>query len=286
MRSISRAAEANGISQSAASQHLDKVEETLEMKLVDRSTRPLVVTDAGRLYMEFCRDVLRLKNQFEISLEGLKGEVRGVVRVGSIYSVGISEMSCLEEEFHKRWPKAELVVEYLRPENVYKAVVEEAVDLGLVSYPEADRAVSVTPWREERMVVAFNPKHALASLEKVLRHNLAGQHFVGFDQDLPIARDVKRYLKDAGVEVHEVMHFDNIQTMKEAVAIGSGIAILPERILHPDIEQGRLVTAALEPPLSRPLGILQLRKKQLNRATQSFLNLLLETKSPSQPAAV
>jgi DNA-binding transcriptional LysR family regulator len=279
-RSISKGAQLNEVSQSAASQHLQELERQLGVPLVDRRTRPLTLTQAGRLYHEFCRDVLRLRREFNVALEAQKGEVRGEVRVASIYSVGLSEMTCLESEFSRRWPEAKLSVEYLRPEKVYEAVEAETVDLGLVSYPEPSKEVKVTSWRDERMVVAVNPSHSLAGRAVVAPAELAGLAFVGFDQDLPIARHVRQFLRESGVEVDQVLHFDNIQTMKEAVTLGSGLSILPERILQADVEQGRLRAIALEPGLSRPLGILQLRRKKLNRVTQSFLNLLLEMPGP------
>jgi DNA-binding transcriptional LysR family regulator len=276
-RSISKAAKMNSISQSAASQHLQELERSLEVKLVDRGTRPLRLTEAGRIYAEFCRDVVRRRQEFTVELESFKGRAEGKVRVASIYSVGLSEMSSLEEQFAGRCPEAELWVDYLRPEKVYEAVRSDRADLGLVSYPEPSKELQVIPWRQEKMTVAVAPGHPLARHEVVSAAELDGESFVGFDEDLPISRDVKRFLKEAGVDVELVMRFDNIQTMKEAVALGSGISILPERILRADVEQGRLRAIPLEDPsLWRPLGILHLRKKKFNRATQIFLNLLLE----------
>ena len=161
-RSFSRGAAMNDLSQSAASQHVQEIEKTLGVELLDRSSRPLVVTPAGHLYNEFCRDVLRRKEEFEVALERLKSEVEGTVRVASIYSVGLSEMVQLEEEFARRQPEARLRVEYLRPEKVYAAVLADDADLGLVSYPEASREIMVIPWREEEMVLAASPDHPLA----------------------------------------------------------------------------------------------------------------------------
>ena len=59
----------NGISQSAASQHLQDLEEQLGVTLLDRSSRPLTVTEAGKLYLEMCRDVLRRRDEFLVALE-------------------------------------------------------------------------------------------------------------------------------------------------------------------------------------------------------------------------
>ena len=79
--SFSRGAAMNGISQSAASQHVQELERGLGVELLDRSTRPLVVTQAGRLYADFCRDILHRKDDFEVALQRLKQEVEGTLRV-------------------------------------------------------------------------------------------------------------------------------------------------------------------------------------------------------------
>ena len=161
-RSVSRGASLAGISQSAASQTIQELERDLGVPLLDRSTRPLTLTEAGRLYADMCRDVLRRKEEFDAELDRLKTEVEGTVRVASIYSVGLSEMSHLEQEYSRRYPEAKLEVEYLRPEKVYEAVVMDRADLGLMSYPEPSKEVTVLPWREEEMVVAASPYHHLA----------------------------------------------------------------------------------------------------------------------------
>src|SRR5258707_15600000 len=104
---MSRGAEHCGVSQSAASQHVQEVERRLGVTLLDRSKRPLELTPAGRLYQEFCREVLRREEEFSLSLESIKGNVEGTVRVVSIYSTGLSEMSRLREEFAALHPTAQ-----------------------------------------------------------------------------------------------------------------------------------------------------------------------------------
>jgi len=276
-KSISRAAQLHGISQSAATQRVQELEKTLKVRLLDRGRRPLVLTDAGRLFYDFCREVLRHKEDFDVSLDRLKGRLEGVVRVASIYSVGISELSHLEQVFSSRLPSAELRIEYLRPERIYEVILSEQADLGLLSYPEASRDIKVIPWREEEMVVAVSPGHSLAAKERVEPVDLTGEDYVGFDDDLPISRGLKRFFREHRVEVNPVMHFDNIQMIKEAVALGSGVSILPACALRFEIAQGRLVAVPLAPPgLRRPLGIIHLRRKRFNQATLSFLHLLKE----------
>jgi DNA-binding transcriptional LysR family regulator len=276
-KSISRAATHCGISQSAATQHVQEVERRLGLPLVDRSTRPLALTEAGKLYADFCREVLRREDQFLVALEQLKGEAEGAVRVASIYSIGLSEMSRLRQEFERRHPHAQLHVDYLRPDKIYEAVMGDHADLGLVSYPVAKRELAVVPWRKEQMAVAMPPSHPLATKTILQPADLNGQDFIGFDEDLLIRRELDRFFRDHGVEVNQVMQFDNIQTIKEAVALGSGISILPERTMQTEIEQGRLISVPLHAPeLLRPLGIVHRKRKKFNLAAQAFLKLLRE----------
>jgi DNA-binding transcriptional LysR family regulator len=285
-RNVSHGAEVCGVSQSAASQHLHETERLLGVQLLDRSTRPIELTEAGRLYYEFCRDVLRRQEEFEESLDKLKGRVQGTVRVAAIYSVGLSDMSRLELELSRRMPQAELLVEYLRPEKVYDAVLTDQADLGLVSYPESNREITAIPWREEKMMVAAAPSHPLAARQTLDLADLAQQNFVAFDDELRVGREVKRYIRESGAQLNVVMHFDNIQTMKEAVVLGSSISIMPVRVLRNDIEQGRLVAIPIQGcTLVRPLGIIHRRRKTFNRATRTFLELLRQEAALEPPPA-
>jgi DNA-binding transcriptional LysR family regulator len=274
-RSMSRGAAHSGVSQSAASQHVQEVERRLGVTVFDRTKRPLALTDAGKLYAEFCRDVLRREEEFTAAIEELRGGVAGSVRVASIYSVGLSEISRLQEEFSSRYPGASLQVEYMRPEKIYEAVRSEAADLGLVSYPESNREIAAIPWRQEEMQLAASPSHRLAAQAQVFPADLQGESFIGFDEDLRIRRELDRFFRAHGVEVSMLMHFDNIQTIKEAVALGSGISILPARTMQAEISQGTLVAVPLHAPeLVRPVGIVHRKRKKFNAATRAFLELV------------
>lgn len=248
--------------------------------LLDRSHRPLRITAAGQLYLDYCREGLRRKEQFETELEQLKNEVEGTVRVASIYSVGLSEMVELEQEFARRQPTASLEVEYLRPEKVYQAVLADQADIGLVSYPESSRDITVIPWRQEEMVLAASPYHPMAGRTEIKPAELDGVEFIGFDDELPIRREVDRFLKSHGVEVNQILHFDNLQMIKEAVAHQVGVSIMPARVLLDEMRQGRLVAIPIEAPeLYRPLGIIHRRRKRFQKVTQAFLDLLCESPS-------
>ncbi len=125
------------------------------------------------------------------------------------------------------------------------------------------------------MTVAVYPGHRLAGQESIQPADLNGEAFIAFDEEVIIRRELDRFFRDNGVEVEVAMHFDNIQTIKEAVAQGGGISILPERTMQAEVEQKRLVSVPLDAPkLRRPVAIIHRRKKKFNRAGREFLRLV------------
>ncbi|MEO8098505.1 MAG: LysR family transcriptional regulator [Acidobacteriota bacterium] len=290
-RSFSRAAAMSGISQSAASQQVQELERVLQVTLIDRSRRPLVVTSAGELYAEFCRDVIRRKQDFDTALGRLRdktgaADVEGIVRVASIYSVGVSELIQLEKRFTELHPHSEVAIAYLQPGKVYAAVLEDQADLGLVSYPEPSRELNVIPWRREEMVLAASPDHPIA--RQAAAHQgplpiteLEGVDFVGLDEELPIRQHVDRFFREKNVKVNLSLHFDNIEMVKQAVAHDAGVSILPYRAMREELRQKRLTAIRLAGAvLYRPLGIIHRKKKQFHPVMQAFLEMLTEAPVP------
>jgi DNA-binding transcriptional LysR family regulator len=276
-RSVSKAARWNDLSQSAASQALSELERELGVTLFDRGTRPLTVTPAGKAYVEFCRDVIRRHDEMLSLLDSIKKQLNATVRLAAIYSVGLSEMSGIEARFAERFAEAELQVQYLRPERVWQAVADDDADLGLMSYAESSREVMALPWRDEEMVVAVPPDDPLAVHESLSISALNGRAFVAFDEDLPIQQHIDRYMREHDVEVEISLRFDNIEMIKQAVAHGAGISIMPERVMHEDMLQGRLIALPLDPAeLFRPVRIVHRRRKVFNEVTIGLLDLLKE----------
>jgi DNA-binding transcriptional LysR family regulator len=274
-RSFSRAAGENGISQSGASQVVNQLERRLGVKLIDRSKRPFVLTPEGETYYEGCRKLVQRYDALEDQVRTLHEEVSGRVRVVSIYSVGLHHMSRHLQQFLAQYPKANVRLEYQHPHRVYEAVEKDHADLGLVSYPRASRTIEAIGWREEPMVLVCAPAHRLAGHRRVALQYLAGEKMIGFDSDLTIRREIDRVLALHDVEARVVMEFDNIETIKRAVEIDAGVALLPQPTVVREVEAGSLAMVPLETEeLVRPLGIIHRRGKELGSTTRRFIELL------------
>lgn len=280
LRSFSQAARMNHVTQSAASQMVLQLERRLGIQLIDRSTRPLQTTPVGRTYFEGCRDLVEKYAELEATIRNAKDELDAIVQVVAIYSVGLGDMGNLVHHFKAQHANARIQIDYLHPDQVYERVAAGTADFGLVSYPRRSRELLVLPWREEEMVLACSPRHRLAGRASVEPPELAGEKFISFDKDLMIRRGVDRFLRDHGVSVEITHVFDNIESIKKAIELDAGIALLPFATVHREVEASTLVAIPLAGcRFVRPLGIIQSRQHNLSSTALRFRELLREFKT-------
>jgi DNA-binding transcriptional LysR family regulator len=283
-RSFTAAADQNGLSQSAASQLVQQIEEHLGTQLLDRSRRPFVLTPEGKAYYEGCRRIVREYEALESQVKSLHDAIAGRLTVAAIYSVGLAHMRRYVQKFRSMHPNASVRLEYLHPERVYEVVGNGDADLGLVSYPQSSRTIDYVPWRSERIVIVCGPEHRLASRRSAPLATLEGEMLVGFERGLQIREEIDRELVRHKVHVERGPEFDNIETIKQAVEIGAGVALLPEPTVERERAAGSLATVSIEGEgLLRPLGILHRRHGELSAAAKEFIDMLTSPEA-SQPA--
>ena len=277
-RSFSRAANENGMSQSGASQVVHQLERHLGTKLIDRSKRPIALTPEGKAYHSGCWKLVRNYLALEESIRELHQDVAGRVTVASIYSVGLSHINRLVQQFLLRHPKADVRVEYQHPDQVYRLVERDQVDVGLVSYAKSTRTIEAMPWRNETMVLVCSPENRFARRESVALGELDGTKMVGFDQHLKIRREIDRALARNNAAADVVMDFDNIETIKRAIEIDAGVGLLPEPTVAREVAAETLIALPVEGPgLVRPISVIQRRARDLGKTALRFVQLLQES---------
>lgn len=279
-RSFSQAATANQMTQSAASQIVLQIEKKLGAQLIDRSVRPLRLTEQGKYFADGCQHVVDQYRKLEESIRGPTPDLPLTVQVAAIYSIGLRDMHQYIDTFSRTeshaHPNTQVRIEYLHPDKVVEHVLAGTADLGIVSFPKRTRDLEAIPWRQEEMVLVCTPSHPLASLPSVPPSRLRGVTFIGFDRGLVIRREVDRFLREHAVEVNIVLEFDNIETIKKAVIEEPGVALLPYPTLRPEVDSGTLVAIPLAGSrFMRPLGIIH-RKHSLNTAASRFVKVLQE----------
>ncbi|MEX0777538.1 MAG: LysR family transcriptional regulator [Phycisphaeraceae bacterium] len=287
-RSFSQAAGRHGVTQSAASQRINRLEKRLGLTLVDRSVRPLVLTPAGEEFARECREILERYDVLERRIAKLKPQSGGEVVVSAIYSAGIDLLNQVKESFEQKHPRVTVRVDYRRPQEVYDAVRQDRCDLGILSYPQRWPEVGVIPLRHERMAVVCHPRHKLAQYEVVQASDLDRWAMLTFEASLPVGRRIRRYLREHRAAPRVLNVFDNIDTIKNALAVTEAFAILPRRTVWREAVAGTLALVELEPELLRPLGIIYHRGRRSNGSSaapfggvaQAFVDYLLQHAGP------
>ena len=300
-RSFSRAAERHGLSQPAASLRVQQLEARLGVRLLDRSVRPPALTEPGRRYAEGCRSLLaaheRLVEDVTSSAGGEPDPV--VVRVAAIYSAGIAWLDGAADR-HVKAVEAATVrgsgggsggravrvrIEYTSPDGVEAAVRGGDADFGVVSFADGFAGMRHQPLREEPMGIVCPPGHPLAREASVSPRHLAKHAPLRFDAKLPVGRATDAWFAAAGVHLGGGHRFDNLDTLKAAVAETGRFAILPLRPCAAELASGKLVAVALNPPLVRPIGLLFPRGKPAGPEARAFAEALRAEASAGPPDA-
>lgn len=271
-QSFSRAAKLNGITQSAVSQQLRAMEKHFNVLIVDRSQKQFRLTrEGGKLY-DSAKEILHRYDKLVSELQEMEKIISGTIHISTIYSIGLHELPPYITRFLKEYPSVNVRVEYRRSNLVYEDIQQNAVDLGLVAYPVKMRQVEVIPFLEDRMVLICNPESSLAQRKQIDAKDLRGQKFIAFDQDIPTRKATDQLFKDWKLDMEPIMEFDNIETVKRAVEINAGFAIVPQGTVKQETAQGLLKAVPLKgPAIMRPLAIIHRKGRVLTPAMKKFI---------------
>ncbi len=278
--SFSRAAKLNGITQSAVSQQLRSMERHFNALIVDRSQKQFRLTQEGRRLYESSKEILHLYERLDCEIQEMRKIISGNIKLATIYSVGLHELPRYLKDFMQEYPSVNVHVEYRRSNHVYEDVLHNAVDLGVVAFPVKNRQLEIVPFKNDHLVVAVSVTHPLAEAESVTVKELAGYDFVGFDKDIPTRKATDEIFRAAKVSVEPKMEFDNIETVKRAVEINAGFAILPAMTIAQEVRNGLIREVPFKKKeFSRPIAIIHRKGRVLTPAMKKFVQLLTGTRS-------
>ncbi len=274
--SFTKAAQVNNVTQSAVSQTISALERQFKALLIERSKKNFRLTAEGQVVYDFSKRILQSFGAIHSKMQELNNEISGQIRIAAVYSIGLHDLPPYEKRFLKDHPNVNLHVAFRRENRVYDDVLGNIVDLGLVAYPSRDAKLETVNLREDELVLICNPQNPLAKQKSIRLKALDGHKFISFEPDMPTRKALDRALKDQGVSVQHVMQFDNIETLKRAVEIDAGVAIVPKVTVHQELADKTLAAVALEGKHVRQLAVIYKKGKVLSPAMKAFIALLKE----------
>ncbi len=276
-QSFSKAAQLNSITQSAVSQQVRAIEERFHVPLIERSSKRFALTREGDLFYQTSRQIVTHYETLQHQFNEMRNIISGTIRLATVYSIGLHELPPYLKRFLIEFPQVNVHVEYRRSNQVYDEVQAGTCDLGLVAFPSQKKNLKTEPFKKDRLVAICAPHHPLAQTTEVKVADLGPHKFIAFESDIPTRRAIDKMFREAGVDPKPVMEFDNIETVKRAVEIDAGIAIVPRATIEQEAKAGSLVPIEFEGrQFYRPLGIIYKSGRVLSPALKRFLKTLQE----------
>ena len=273
--SFSRAAKLNGVTQSAVSQQLRAMEKHFDILIVDRSQKQFRLTREGQKLYEAGKEILYMYEKLNSELQEMRKIISGNVHISTIYSIGLHELPPYIKTFLQVFPAVNVRVEYRRANNVYEDVLHNSTDLGIVAYPQKNKQLEIIPFAEDKMVLVVHPNHRLAGESKIELKELANEKIIGFESDIPTRKATDNAFRALQIDNMPVMEFDNVETVKRAVEIDAGVAILPKATVLSEEKQGLLKLIPIKgDPIKRPLALLHRKGRVLTPALSKFIDLM------------
>ncbi len=275
LRSFSKTADKHMVSQSAVSQQVAQLEIEHKCQLLNRQKRPLELTAAGEIFYRAARDMVDRYELLRSEMNTLKQAAQCRVNVGAIYSIGMHTLPEYLKKFMVKRPNVNVHVEYFTADKIYEMVLAGELDIGLVAVPRRDKRLEVYDFEDEPLVLACSPKHPLAAQSHIDIHKLQFERFISFEDGVPTRVWIDGIFQRYNIVIRPVMEFDNVETVKKAVEINSGVSILPRPAMLQELAAGTIKAIEFENErFVRPTGILVRRDRVISQETRYLIDLL------------
>ena len=275
MKSFSRAAEKNMISQSAVSQQLAQLEKSFNTPLIDRSRKSFSLTAAGELFYNTCKDVLSRYENFQSSLNYLKNSTKSKISVAAIYSIGMHSLQSYVKKFMELYPQVYLDIEYLSAVEIYNRLLLGKIDVGLVAVPRNHPDIQVFDFVSEPLVLVCSPQHPFARKTSIDVYMIQYQPFIAFARNVPTRNWIDQLLLRYDIALKPLMEFDNVETIKRVVEINTGISIMPETTIQNELANKTLKAIPFSnEKFKRPTVVIIRKNRAMNDNLKAFVEIL------------
>ena len=272
--SFSRAARELHLTQPAVSMQIRLLERQAGVPLLERVGKRAFPTAAGTVLLEHAARAFRELRAGLDRVQALRGVVAGQVRLGTSAAISVYLLPRALRAFRAQFPAIELVVMTGLASDIARLVVANELDLGLVTLPLRDRALTVTPFYRDELVAIAPRDRRWPRRGAVTAAELAREPMILFDHGSTVRRVIDQWFHRAGVAPRAAMELGNTEAIKKLVEARLGLSVTSEFSVKADVAAGLLAARRLEPPLFRQIGLVRRRDRAVSAPVQAFVSAL------------
>ena len=277
---ITEAARALGLTQPALSRRIQQLESELGAPLLERSRKGVVLTEIGRLAERESRILIERYTRLKEQISAHRRLQAGIVRLGGGATAIEFVVPPAIARFQAAHPGIRFRVKEAGSREVEDDVLDERLELGIVTLPTRSSELHVRPLRDDRIVLVAAERHPLAGHRQISAQSLAGQDYIGFEGGSAIRQIIDRTLRDLGVEMNVVMELRSIPAMLRMLETTGSLAFVSELAVPPGGAVGVVPVRGLD--AVRRLALIDKRGRPLSPAAQQFAADLLADSSATQ----
>ncbi len=271
-RSFSRAATRLHRTQPAVSQAIKRLEEELDERLFDRSSKDGRLTEAGEILLDYAQRLTRLKDEAEGAVRELQDLRRGRVLIGANEGA-VHVLLPVIQRFRRDHPLAQVEVRRVPARQMAREVLSRSLDFGVLTFPPRERGLQSLALAEDELVMLISPAHPLAGRPRITMEELGRQTVIAHNEASPARERVLRLYEQRHTSINIQIGLPSLDGIKRAVEMGLGVALLPQRCARTEIARGQL--AAVKVPqlrLPRQVRLVYRRAGEMSHAATAFLD--------------
>lgn len=280
--SFTRAAAVLHLTQPGISKHIRQMEEYFGVSLFDRLGRSVALTQAGEILFEATQEIMALMGAAEQRIADLSGMRRGKLSLGASFPIGVYILPGILATYRSRFPQVEVKLEISTSAKIEARVLENKLDIGLVSHDVDHPKLVSREFMSDDLVVIVPRNHPWSRKSRIKPEQLLGQTFILSAKGAGTRAVVEERLKAKGIVLQDVLDFANPEGVKHAVQQGLGVSVQSRSTVQQELSAGSLHALRLADMAPRIAYLYIYRKhRHLPSAAQAFLALL----SPQRASA-
>jgi DNA-binding transcriptional LysR family regulator len=282
-RSFSRAGEKLLRTQPAISIAIQRLESDLKEKLIDRSGRELLLTDAGRVVLEYARRFQNMEADLENALRELKDNYAGRLSIGANESTSLYLIQLIEQ-YRRLFPKLKVQVRRAESSKIPSQLLDGELELGVISYDPGDEHLVCHVIYTDRLALIVSPRHRFAQSEEIPIAELGMETFIAHNVLSPYREAVLREFQRHRVPLNMDVEMPTVETIRRLVQDNEGVAFLPRMCVDQEICQGLLHEIRVkELVLERKIRLVYPARRALSHAAKAFLEVVKRSSTEPQP---